>query len=251
MENSSPIPWPLYYTGRRCSAADTVQLAHPSPSCLLSPCPIEQIIKAPFLRLISFPFFSPLLWLTVTPQLDAIIGTIMVLLPIPYHWCHLGCYHYYTLLLQSGPPTNLPFCSPSLPRSALAIAPFLGSCRLRWFEGRAGGKEKLGSCAASPLLFLCLRPFLEGWGAEMGFFSTVLGFFGFGIGVTLGLVIGYYLFIYFQPTDVKVRSASFPLLFWLELSQKEVDLGILGLLFEIVMSVEDAGIRRGCVFFSD
>ncbi|KAK3157893.1 hypothetical protein QOZ80_2AG0129850 [Eleusine coracana subsp. coracana] len=37
----------------------------------------------------------------------------------------------------------------------------------------------------------------------MGFFSTVLGFFGFGIGVTLGLVIGYYLFIYFQPTDVK------------------------------------------------
>jgi hypothetical protein len=47
----------------------------------------------------------------------------------------------------------------------------------------------------------------------MGFFSTVLGFFGFGIGVTLGFVIGYYLFIYFQPTDVKVRSASFPLLF--------------------------------------
>jgi hypothetical protein len=44
----------------------------------------------------------------------------------------------------------------------------------------------------------------------MGFFSTVLGFFGFGVGVTLGLVIGYYLFIYFQPTDVKVRSASFP-----------------------------------------
>ncbi|XP_062218991.1 synaptotagmin-2-like isoform X2 [Phragmites australis] len=37
----------------------------------------------------------------------------------------------------------------------------------------------------------------------MGFFSTVLGFFGFGVGVTLGLVIGYYMFIYFQPTDVK------------------------------------------------
>ncbi|KAG8070574.1 hypothetical protein GUJ93_ZPchr0006g43170 [Zizania palustris] len=37
----------------------------------------------------------------------------------------------------------------------------------------------------------------------MGFFSTVLGFFGFGVGVTVGLVIGYYLFIYFQPTDVK------------------------------------------------
>ncbi|BAF08669.1 synaptotagmin-2 [Oryza sativa Japonica Group] len=37
----------------------------------------------------------------------------------------------------------------------------------------------------------------------MGFFRTVLGFFGFGVGVTMGLVIGYYLFIYFQPTDVK------------------------------------------------
>ena len=39
---------------------------------------------------------------------------------------------------------------------------------------------------------------------EMGFFSTILGFFGFGIGVTIGLVAGYFLFIYFQPTDVKV-----------------------------------------------
>lgn len=37
----------------------------------------------------------------------------------------------------------------------------------------------------------------------MGFFSTVLGFFGFGVGVTMGLVIGYFLFVYFQPTDVK------------------------------------------------
>ncbi|CAL9101812.1 synaptotagmin-2-like [Musa acuminata AAA Group] len=37
----------------------------------------------------------------------------------------------------------------------------------------------------------------------MGFFSSVLGFFGFGIGIAVGLVIGYYLFIYFQPTDVK------------------------------------------------
>ncbi|OAY69193.1 Synaptotagmin-2, partial [Ananas comosus] len=37
----------------------------------------------------------------------------------------------------------------------------------------------------------------------MGFFSTLLGFFGFGIGVSLGIVVGYYLFIYFQPTDVK------------------------------------------------
>ncbi|XP_074582295.1 synaptotagmin-2-like isoform X2 [Curcuma longa] len=37
----------------------------------------------------------------------------------------------------------------------------------------------------------------------MGFFGTVLGFFGFGWGIALGLVIGYYLFIFSQPTDVK------------------------------------------------
>nr|DAD46774.1 TPA_asm: hypothetical protein HUJ06_016711 [Nelumbo nucifera] len=37
----------------------------------------------------------------------------------------------------------------------------------------------------------------------MGFFSTIMGFCGFGMGTSIGLVIGYYLFIYFQPTDVK------------------------------------------------
>ncbi|KAJ4805622.1 Calcium-dependent lipid-binding (CaLB domain) family protein [Rhynchospora pubera] len=37
----------------------------------------------------------------------------------------------------------------------------------------------------------------------MGFFSSILSFFGFGIGISIGVVIGYYLFIYFQPTDVK------------------------------------------------
>ncbi|KAK4787344.1 hypothetical protein SAY86_011177 [Trapa natans] len=37
----------------------------------------------------------------------------------------------------------------------------------------------------------------------MGFFSTILGFYGFGVGISIGLVIGYYIFIYFQPTDVK------------------------------------------------
>lgn len=44
----------------------------------------------------------------------------------------------------------------------------------------------------------------ESWGFEMGIVSTVLGFSGFGVGVSAGLVIGYYLFIFFQPTDVKV-----------------------------------------------
>ncbi|KAL6982666.1 Synaptotagmin-2 [Sarracenia purpurea var. burkii] len=37
----------------------------------------------------------------------------------------------------------------------------------------------------------------------MGFVSTIMGFCGFGVGISIGLVIGYYLFIYFQPTDVK------------------------------------------------
>lgn len=37
----------------------------------------------------------------------------------------------------------------------------------------------------------------------MGFVSTILGFCGFGVGVSVGLTIGYYLFIYFQPCDVK------------------------------------------------
>ncbi|KDP36902.1 hypothetical protein JCGZ_08193 [Jatropha curcas] len=37
----------------------------------------------------------------------------------------------------------------------------------------------------------------------MGILSTVLGFCGFGVGTSIGAVIGYYMFIYFQPTDVK------------------------------------------------
>lgn len=39
---------------------------------------------------------------------------------------------------------------------------------------------------------------------EMGFFSTILGFCGFGFGISIGLVAGYFLFIYFQPIDVEV-----------------------------------------------
>ncbi|CAI9116966.1 OLC1v1018268C2 [Oldenlandia corymbosa var. corymbosa] len=37
----------------------------------------------------------------------------------------------------------------------------------------------------------------------MGIISTFMGVFGFGIGITIGLVIGYFLFIYVQPSDVK------------------------------------------------
>lgn len=43
----------------------------------------------------------------------------------------------------------------------------------------------------------------------MGFFGTILGFFGFGVGISIGLVVGYFLFIYVQPNNVEV---SVPLL---------------------------------------
>ncbi|KAF8405414.1 hypothetical protein HHK36_010320 [Tetracentron sinense] len=37
----------------------------------------------------------------------------------------------------------------------------------------------------------------------MGVVNTLIGFGGFGLGISMGLVIGYYLFIYFQPNDVQ------------------------------------------------
>ncbi|XP_062101238.1 synaptotagmin-2-like isoform X2 [Humulus lupulus] len=37
----------------------------------------------------------------------------------------------------------------------------------------------------------------------MGILSVMAGICGFGVGTSIGLVIGYYFFIYFQPTDVK------------------------------------------------
>ncbi|KAK4798678.1 hypothetical protein SAY86_031004 [Trapa natans] len=38
----------------------------------------------------------------------------------------------------------------------------------------------------------------------MGFFSTILGFCGFGIGISFGLALGYYIFIYSLPSGVEV-----------------------------------------------
>ncbi|KAE8696789.1 Synaptotagmin-3 [Hibiscus syriacus] len=37
----------------------------------------------------------------------------------------------------------------------------------------------------------------------MGILSTILGIFGFGIGTPIGLIIGYFVFIYVLPTDVE------------------------------------------------
>jgi hypothetical protein len=39
---------------------------------------------------------------------------------------------------------------------------------------------------------------------RMGIVTTVLGLVGFGWGFALGLVLGYFIFIYLQPNDVKV-----------------------------------------------
>ncbi|CAN7034954.1 hypothetical protein IGI04_032234 [Brassica rapa subsp. trilocularis] len=40
----------------------------------------------------------------------------------------------------------------------------------------------------------------------MGIISTILGTIGFGFGTTIGILIGYYLFIYHQSTDVQASS---------------------------------------------
>ncbi|XP_026660959.2 synaptotagmin-3-like isoform X2 [Phoenix dactylifera] len=37
----------------------------------------------------------------------------------------------------------------------------------------------------------------------MGFVGTFLGIVGFGFGVPIGIILGYFLYIYFQPTDVE------------------------------------------------
>ncbi|KAG6625082.1 hypothetical protein CIPAW_16G071200 [Carya illinoinensis] len=45
----------------------------------------------------------------------------------------------------------------------------------------------------------------------MGFFSTILGFCSIGVGISIGLVAGYFFVIYFQPNDIQVRSWSYSL----------------------------------------
>jgi len=38
----------------------------------------------------------------------------------------------------------------------------------------------------------------------MGLLSSILGIFGFGIGIAIGFVIGFFFFIYSEPEDVEV-----------------------------------------------
>ncbi|KAL3536268.1 hypothetical protein ACH5RR_004729 [Cinchona calisaya] len=45
----------------------------------------------------------------------------------------------------------------------------------------------------------------------MGFIGTLLGIIGFGIGVPIGLVMGYLLFIYFESRDVFKDPVTKPL----------------------------------------
>ncbi|RDX62298.1 Synaptotagmin-2, partial [Mucuna pruriens] len=52
-----------------------------------------------------------------------------------------------------------------------------------------------GRSIASPLVFDRFN--------NLPHLFTILGFMGFGVGISIGLVVGYFLFIYFQPTNVE------------------------------------------------
>lgn len=42
----------------------------------------------------------------------------------------------------------------------------------------------------------------------MGFLSSLLVILGFGIGIPLGLLVGFFLFIYSKPKEVEVNPFS-------------------------------------------
>jgi len=44
----------------------------------------------------------------------------------------------------------------------------------------------------------------------MGFVSTFLGIVGFAIGLPIGLILGFFLFVYSKPKEIKV--CPFPVL---------------------------------------
>lgn len=46
----------------------------------------------------------------------------------------------------------------------------------------------------------------------MGFLSTLLDIVGFGIGIPIGLLVGFFLFVYSQPKDVQVGVVSYKIL---------------------------------------
>lgn len=108
------------------------------------------------------------------------------------------------------------------------LGPFPWSRLLDWFSWYGNLRALfLINLYLCPCLGFIFRWVLEnenlfGWfenRLDMGIISTIMGVFGFGIGVTIGLVIGYFLFVYYQPTDVKVCFSFSTLLmfsvFWL------------------------------------
>lgn len=59
---------------------------------------------------------------------------------------------------------------------------------------------------------------------KMVFLGSLLGILGFGVGISIGVIVGYFLFIYYEPRDVKVNCYCFLLerlivffvLFWFD-----------------------------------
>jgi hypothetical protein len=43
---------------------------------------------------------------------------------------------------------------------------------------------------------------------KMVFLSSLLGILGFGIGILLGLLVGFYYFVYSEPKEVEVKPIS-------------------------------------------
>lgn len=43
----------------------------------------------------------------------------------------------------------------------------------------------------------------------MGFFTSVLGILGFAIGIPIGLILGFFVLIYSQPTHEDVKNFIF------------------------------------------
>lgn len=83
----------------------------------------------------------------------------------------------------------------STPAHPAALYAFYSSCIVANFV------EQLWTFAWPSVIALIHSSLLSV--AVMGFFSTIFGVFGFGFGISIGLTVGYILFIYVQPTDVE------------------------------------------------
>ncbi|ONK72605.1 uncharacterized protein A4U43_C04F21140 [Asparagus officinalis] len=132
---------------------------------------------------------------------------------------------------DSAPPASPPAPSPQSHSASPAGQPPTPCCRRRCHADATGRRHRPRSpTPASPVSTAACPPppdrptdSRNGWKdappspplatrprvrrlhppGEMGVLSTLLGFCGFGVGVWGGVVVGYYLFIYFQPADVK------------------------------------------------